>query len=448
MVRSRKEAHVGRRMTRQDSPENIAIRKVSRRLIPFLFVLYIAAWLDRVNVGFAALQMNDALQFSATAFGLGSGIFFVGYCLFEVPSNFILHHVGARRWIARIMVTWGLIATAMMFVRTPAQFYVLRFLLGAAEAGFFPGVIYYLSYWYPRQHRARAIAAVMMAIPVAGVLGGLISGLLLGMDGIMGLGGWQWLFLLEGLPSVLLGICAWNYLPDRPQDARWLGEAEKTALIARLSADAQAAQETRAISPLAALRNPTVWHLGAIFLFANVGWYAYTIWSPQIIKSYLGASDLVVGVISGAISAAMIASMRASSVHSDRTGERPLHVAVSLGLMACGFGACAVLRQSPAAIVALALVPIGIGAAYGPFWSMPSLFLTGKAAAGGIAMVNSILSVGGFIGPVLIGGLKGRTGDYTLGLAVSCAVSALAASLALPLRRTAAVTSRPDAGTA
>ena len=264
-----------------DSPEESAIRKVKLRLIPFLFVLYIAAWLDRVNVGFAALQMNDALRFSAAAFGFGSGIFFIGYCLFEVPSNFILHRVGARRWIARIMISWGVIAAAMMFVHTPAQFYVLRFLLGVAEAGFFPGVIYYLSYWFPRAHGARAVGTFMMAIPVAGVIGGPLSGALLGLDGSVGLGGWQWLLLLEGLPSVLLGLCAWNYLTDRPQEARWLMPLEKAALITRLMTEQKEVQDAHAISALASLRNPTVWYLGSIFFLANVGYYAYAIWSPQ-----------------------------------------------------------------------------------------------------------------------------------------------------------------------
>src|SRR6516164_1782622 len=274
-------------MAELEVPEAKAIRKVSLRLIPFLFVLYIAAWLDRVNVGFAALQMNDALKFSAAAFGFGSGVFFLGYCLFEVPSNFILHRVGARRWIARIMVSWGIIAVAMMFVRTPSQFYVLRFLLGVAEAGFFPGVVYYLSYWYPRHHRARAVGTFMMAIPVAGFIGGPLSGVLLRLDGVLGLAGWQWLFVLD------------------------------------------------------ALRNPTVWHLGTIFFLANLGFYGYSIWAPQIIKSYVGTSDLTVGVIFGVISAAVVAAMILSNAHSDRTGERPLHVAFALAIMCCGFAATA-----------------------------------------------------------------------------------------------------------
>jgi ACS family tartrate transporter-like MFS transporter len=431
-------------MTEIGLPEARAIRKVTLRLIPFLFVLYIAAWMDRVNVGFAALQMNDALKFSAAAFGFGSGVFFLGYCLFEVPSNFILHRVGARRWIARIMLSWGIIAAAMMFVRTPSQFYVLRFLLGTAEAGFFPGVVYYLSYWYPHHHRARAVGAFLMAIPAAGLIGGPLSGALLRLDGALGLGGWQWLFLLEGLPSVLLGFIAWFYLTDRPQDAHWLEPAEKTALMARLAAEEQAVRETHAIGALDALTNPTVWHLGTIFFLANLGFYAYSIWSPQIIKAYLGTHDLMVGVISGAISAVVCATMLLSNAHSDRTGERPLHVVTGLAVMCGGFAACALSGPSPVAIVFLALVPLGIGIGWGPFWSMPASFLVGQAAAGGIAMVATIVNVSGFVGPTLVGTLKGQTGGYTTGLLVLGAAAGLATLLTLPLRRTAALAARPQ----
>jgi len=425
------------------SADESAIQKVRRRLLPFLFVLYIAAWLDRVNVGFAALQMNDSLRFSATAFGFGSGIFFLGYCLFEVPSNFILHRVGARRWIARIMVSWGIIAAAMMFVRTPGQFYLLRFLLGVAEAGFFPGVVYYLSYWFPRQYRARAVGTFMMAIPVAGVLGGPLSGALLGLNGAMGLGGWQWLFLLEGLPSVLLGVCAWNCLSDRPQDARWLTQAEKAALITRLAVEEKEVQDVHAIGALASLRNPTVWHLGTIFFLGNLGLYAYSIWSPQIIKSFVGADNLMVGLISGAISVLVVAAMALNNAHSDRTGERLLHISIPLGIMAFGFGACAVLGHSPLAVVLLALVPIGMGAAYGPFWSMPSSFLAGKAAAAGIAMIATLANAAGFFGPTLVGALKSQTGEYTAGLFALGGAASLAALLTLPLRRGAAVAGQP-----
>jgi ACS family tartrate transporter-like MFS transporter len=412
-----------------------ALRKTTRRLIPFLFVLYIAAWLDRVNVGFAALQMNSELEFSSEAFGFGSGIFFLGYCLFEVPSNFLMHRIGARLWIARIMISWGLVAAAMAYVRTPAAFYTLRFLLGVAEAGFFPGVIYYLSLWFPSADRARAIAAFMLAIPIAALIGGPMSGAMLSLDGACGLSGWQWLFLLEGLPSVALGFWVLAYLRNGPQDASWLTPEEQLALARRLTEEQRAIAATHDIQPIAALKDLTVWHLGSIFFLANLGFYAYAIWSPQIIKSFVGASNLMVGVISGAISAVVIVVMLLNSAHSDRSGERKIHVAIPLFAMACGFTGAASFGVSPLAIVALALVPIGMGAAYGPFWSMPTTFLSGRAAAGGIAMINTIVNLSGFAGPTLVGWLKGRSGGYSTGLWLFGLASLAAAGVTLALRR-------------
>src|SRR6266487_3126854 len=243
---------------------SVTLRKVTLRLIPFLFVLYIVAWLDRVNVGFAALQMNSDLRFSSAAFGFGSGVFFLGYCLFEVPSNLVLHRVGARRWISRIMVSWGAISATMMFVRTPPTFYLLRFLLGAAEAGFFPGVVYYLSHWYPEGQRARAIAAFMTAVPVSGVVGGPLSGALLTLNGLFGLAGWQWRFLVEGLPAILLGVIVLVYLTERPEVAGWLAPLERDWLVKKL-ADERVGRDTAQASGItAALTNPTIWQLGII----------------------------------------------------------------------------------------------------------------------------------------------------------------------------------------
>ncbi len=360
------------------------MRKITLRLIPFLFVLYIVAWLDRVNVGFAALQMNSDLGFSSAAFGFGSGVFFLGYCLFEVPSNLVLHRVGARRWIARIMMSWGVISVAMMFVRSTLAFYVLRFLLGAAEAGFFPGVIYYLSYWYPEAKRARAIAAFMTAVPVSGVIGGPLSGALLTLNGALGLAGWQWLF------------------PTRI---------------------------------LAALTNPTVWQLGIIFLLAAIGFYGYSFWAPLVIKSLTRSSDLRIGLILGAISAVTIIFMVLNSAHSDRTDERPLHVAVPLLISGVGFLGCAVLSEPGLAIASLALVPIAHCAAYGPFFSMPMRFLTGAPAAAGIALVVTIANVGGFIGPTLMGAMKERFGTHGPAFMLLAACAIVAAFLALRLRR-------------
>ena len=409
----------------------VTLRKVTWRLIPFLFILYVIAWLDRVNVGFAGLQMNADLGFSSTVFGFGSGIFFLGYCLFEIPSNIILERVGARLWISRIMVTWGLISVALMFVRTPATFYLLRFLLGVAEAGFFPGVIYYLSLWYPAAHRARAIAAFMTAVPVSGLIGGPLSGALLELDGLHGLAGWQWLFLLEGLPAVIMGTSVLFYLKDRPETSQWLTPAERDWLVETLAAERKACELRPNIR--VALTDLTIWKLGFIFLLVAAGFYGYSFWAPLVIKSLTGLSNFKVGLILGAISAVTIVGMLLNSYHSDRTGERALHIAVPLSVMAVGLIGCALLRQPFLAIFALALVPLGHCASYGPFWSTPTQFFTGQAAAAGIALVTVIANVGSFAGPTLIGVLKAKTGTHTVAFALLGGLAVIAALLALTL---------------
>ena len=420
---------------------SVTLRKVTLRLIPFLFILYIVAWLDRVNVGFAGLQMNADLGFSSTAFGFGSGVFFLGYCLFEVPSNLVLHRVGARRWISRIMISWGVISAAMMFVRTASTFYVLRFLLGAAEAGFFPGVVYYLSHWYPEGQRARAIAAFMTAVPVSGVIGGPLSGALLTLNGLFGLAGWQWLFLAEGVPAILLGVVVLVYLTDRPETADWLSSAEKDWLMSRLASERTSDHGALSVSVFTALMNPTIWHLGVIFLFAAIGFYGYSFWAPLVVKSLTGSSDLGVGVILGGISAVTIIMMVLNSAHSDRTDERPLHVAVPLLISGAGFFGCAILREPILAVFFLALVPIGHCAAYGPFWSMPSRFLTGAPAAAGIALVVTIANVGGLVGPAIIGAMKDHFGTHGPAFMLLGACAILAALLAMALGRVPALRS-------
>jgi ACS family tartrate transporter-like MFS transporter len=416
---------------------SITLRKVTLRLIPFLFLLYIVAWLDRVNVGFAGLQMNADLGFSSAAFGFGSGVFFLGYCLFEVPSNLILHRVGARRWISRIMVSWGAISATMMFVRTAPAFYVLRFLLGAAEAGFFPGVVYYLSHWYPEGQRARAIAAFMTAVPVSGVVGSSLSGALLTLNGLFGLAGWQWLFLVEGIPAILLGIIVLVYLTDQPEAANWLSSAEKDWLVRTLAAERSSRHGTPPIGIVAALTNPTIWHLGIIFLFAAIGFYGYSFWAPLVIKSVTGISDLGVGLVIGAISAVTIVCMIVNSAHSDHTDERPLHVAVPLLISGAGFIGCGVSREPTLVLFFLALIPIGHCAAYGPFWSMPSRFLTGAPAAAGTALVVTIANVGGLVGPTIIGVMKDRFGTHGPAFMLLGGSAMVGALLATGLRQVA-----------
>lgn len=407
---------------------------MSVRLLPFLFALYVVAWLDRVNIGFAALQMNADLHFSETAFGIGSGVFFLGYCLFEVPSNLILARVGARLWISRIMITWGVISASMMFVRTPMVFYLLRFLLGAAEAGFFPGVVYYLSHWYPAAHRARAIARFMTAVPVTGLVGGPLSGALLSLTGAGGLAGWQWLFLGEGLPAIVLGAIVLFYLPDRPERALWLTAAERESITGELHSEEQSTTGSGG-SVIPALLDPLIWLLGVIFLLAAIGFYGYSFWAPLVIRSWTDASNLDVGWITAAIAAATIVLMLLNGRHSDRTRERRLHIAIPLLLMAIGFFFAPVIPSPVLAIIALALVPIGHCSSYGPFWSLPTEFLSGRAAAAGTAMVVTIANIGGFAGPALIGYLKQRTGTHAISFSMLAALSLLGALLALSIRQ-------------
>jgi ACS family tartrate transporter-like MFS transporter len=341
------------------------------------------------------------------------------------------------------MISWGAISVAMMFVRTTPTFYVLRFLLGAAEAGFFPGVVYYLSYWYPEGQRARAIAAFMTAVPVSGVIGGPLSGALLTLNGLFGLAGWQWLFLVEGLPAILLGVIVLFYLDERPEEARWLSSVERDWLRNELTNKRNPCSAAQSIGILAALTNATIWELGIIFLFAAIGFYGYSFWAPLVIKSLTGSSDVNVGIILGAISAVTIVLMALNSAHSDRTDERPWHVAIPLLIMAAGFFGCALLSEPKLAVFSLALIPIGHCAAYGPFWSMPTRFLAGAPAAAGVALVVTIANVGGFLGPTLIGALEDRAGAHRSAFMLLGTCAVIAALLALRLRQVAVLRSAP-----
>jgi ACS family tartrate transporter-like MFS transporter len=417
------------------APELTALPKVTRRLLPFLFVLYVVCFLDRVNLGFAALQMNRDLGFSPAVYGFGAGIFFLGYVLFEVPSNLVLARVGARRWIARIMITWGLIAAAMMFIRGPLSLYALRFLLGAAEAGFFPGMIYYLSRWYPAAERARAIARFMVAIPVSGIVGGPISGALLGLNGRLGLAGWQWLFFLEGLPAVLLGFVVLTFLTDGPEVATWLTPSEREWLSARLSAERNECERRHGLGVVQALTNGTVWQLGALILLSNAfGVYVLGLWLPQIVRSLGGMSDLAVGIVTAVPNLVAAISMVLVGAHSDRSGERLLHIAAVATVAAVGFVASALLHSPLLVVVALSLAAAGAISSHGPFWTLPSRFLTGSAAAGGIALIVSIANLAGFAGPYIMGLLRGASGNFRSGLLSVGLATLTGAVLAIRLR--------------
>jgi len=402
------------------------------RLIPFLFLLYVVAYLDRINVGFAALQMNRALGLSARAYGLGAGVFFVSYVVFEIPSNLALARVGARLWIARIMITWGLVSAATMFVRSASGFYIVRFLLGAAEAGFFPGIIFYLTQWFPAAERARTIAGFMTATLTAGIIGGPISGALLSLDGAAGLAGWQWLFVLEGLPAVLLGIAALWYLPDGPADAAWLDPDERRRLLDAIAADDDAQPREQTLA--GAMRNATVWRLAVVYYAIPVALYAFGFWLPQIVKTGSGARDYIVGLLTAVPYAVGVCAMVAVAKHSDRVSERRWHVAVPALVGGVAFAATPLVLRATSVVPSLVLLSIaiaGVASMFGPFWSLATSFVRGIGSAAAVALINSIGNIGGFVGPYLLGYVHDRTESFGVGLVVVGAHLVAAAVLTL-----------------
>jgi ACS family tartrate transporter-like MFS transporter len=414
--------------------EKKVLMSCSWRLIPFLSLLMIVALIDRVNVGFAALQMNRDLGLSASVFGFGAGIFFVGYALFEVPSNLLLARIGARVWIARIMVTWGLVCIAMMFVRGPASFYVLRFLLGVAEAGFFPGVVYYLTHWFPREERSGVVACFMTALPISVVVGGPLAGLILQMNGMLGLRGWQWLFLLEGAPAVLLGIVVFFWLADSPDKARWLNADEKALLSERIRSEHAETASRHGVGLRQAMLHPIVWRLAFVYFACFAGSTGLTFWLPQIIKSLSATTDLGVGLLSAIPYAAAAAAMVIVGRNSDRTGERFVHVAAPCVLAAVGFVASRCVAAPLPAVLALTAVAVGDFASRGPFWALPGRFLAGDGSAAGIALINAVGALGGFVGPYAVGLAKDATGDFSAGLLLLAPLMLAAAGVILSLR--------------
>ncbi len=394
-----------------DDMEERVFRKVSWRIIPFIGLLYVVAFLDRVNVGFAALTMNSDIGLSPAAFGAGAAVFFLGYFLFEVPSTVILHRVGARFWIGRVMITWGFVSAAMVVVRGPVSFAALRFLLGLAEAGFFPGIILYLSYWYPAQRRATATAWFMAAAPIAGVIGSPLSAALMTLDGALGLKGWQWLFLVEGAPAVVLGVATFIVLSDRPKDAGWLAPDERDWLTGRMGGEAAPAGR-HGIG--AALLNPGVLLLALAYLGTSAGLYTVGIWTPLIMRGF-GLSVGGIGLVAAIPSAVAAVGMVLWSRSSDRTGERHWHAAVACLLGALGM--LLVARAGSSAVVAvvgLSLTAFGVNAAKPPLWCLPTAFLTGSGAAAGIGLINSLGTLGGALGPYLMG--AGGQAGYDAGL--------------------------------
>ena len=407
-----------------------AMRRNAWRLLPVLTLGFVFNYIDRTSVGFAGLTMNRDLGLTATAFGWGAGILFVGYCFFEVPSNLLLHRFGARRWLARILVTWGLAAGATAFVTGPYSFYAARFLLGVAEAGFFPGVAFLLAVWFPAQFRTRVLAWFLVAVPVSSVIGGPFSVLLLEMEGLAGLHGWQWMFLVQGLPACLIGVWVLAAVRDRPEEAEWLSPAERAALGAVLAAERR---ERAAHSFAAALGDGRVWLLAAIQFGFVIGSYGVGIWLPLILKGQ-GLSNLAIGFVSAVPYVFAAAGMLGWAWHVDRSGAKIVNLALACFLAALGLVASVVAGSFLLSFIGLLLALVGVTAARALFWTIPTRFLTGTAAAGGLAFINSVGALGGFVGPFSIGWLKDLTGTFNAGLLVMTALGAVAGVLALSLK--------------
>jgi ACS family tartrate transporter-like MFS transporter len=407
------------------------LRKVTLRLVPFMALLYFANYLDRVNVGFAALTMTEDLKFTNTVYGTGAGILFLGYVLFQVPSNMALQRIGTRVWVTTIMVIWGLVSAAMAFVTDATSFYILRFLLGVAEAGFFPGMILYLTVWFPARMRAKITAVFMMAIPMSSVLGAPVSTSLLNVSGL-GLDGWQWLFILQGLPASLLGLLVLLVLTDTPEKAEWLTDAERGWLVGTLAAERRARDASLTANLRQIMLNPKFYLFGVIYFGMTVCLYGLSLWLPQIVKSFGGLTNMEVGLLTAIPYLIATGAMYFWGAHSDRTGERKWHVAIPIILGGIFLGLSGYLIAAPtAAFIALSLAAITVYASLPQFWTLPTAVLGSATAAAGIALVNAVGNIGGYFGPVIVGKIKDATGSYTYGLVVLGGFAILSGVLAL-----------------
>jgi ACS family tartrate transporter-like MFS transporter len=413
------------------SIEKRTIKKVGLRLIPLMLVCYLVNYLDRINVGFAALHMNEDVGITATVFGWGAGLFFISYFLCEVPSNMALHRVGARRWIARIMITWGIVSTCFAFVQGPVSFMALRFLLGIAEAGFFPGMVLYISYWFPQEYRGRLTALFMTAIPLSALIGAPLSGFLLETASFWSIASWKWMFIIEGVPAIILGVVVLVYLTDRPSEAKWLTPEEKDWLVSKLSVEKTASHLS---SFKDAFKSLNVMLMGVIHLGFAVGSYGIAIWLPQILKGH-GLSSFHIGLMSMIPYGVAIVGMIAWGALSDKSPNRSLHVAASCMLGAIGLLIAAAVPTLFGAMVGISISTLGVIAARPIFWTLPGSFLTGSAAAAGIAFINAFGNLGGFIGPYVIGLIKDKTGSFTLGIVATSLPLALSVVAALVLAK-------------
>ena len=423
------EAHA----TRDETPAEVerrAFAKAAWRLVPFLTAGYVLNYMDRTNVGFAALTMNKETGLTATQFGFGAGLLFLSYSSFEIPSNMALYRFGARRWIARIMISWGLISAATAFVTGPQSWYVLRFLLGVAEAGFFPGITFYLATWFPAEYRARMLAWFLVAIPVSTVIGGPLSGLVLQMDGFAGLPGWKWLFIIEGLPATLLGIAALWVLPDRPDEAAFLNDEERRLVRERIRSERRDKEMTEL---LPALKDVRVLILAVAQFGFTAGSYGVGIWLPQIIKE-ARLSNLAVGFVTGGCYMVASVAMIIWAALVDRSGRKIDNLTLACCVSAVGLILAIVSGTFWLALAWITLALIGITSARAIFWTIPTRFLTGLAAAGGLAFINSIGTLGGFVGPYAVGWLRDATGSFSAGLAAMAGLLALATMMSLSLK--------------
>jgi ACS family tartrate transporter-like MFS transporter len=411
------------------------VERVIRRLIPYIFLCYVVAYIDRVNIGFATRELQRDLGLSDAAYGLGGGLFFLGYCLFEIPSNLILDRVGARLWIARIMIVWGLVSMAMMFVVGQWSFYAMRVLLGIAEAGFFPGMVLYLTYWIPSADRARAGALFMTAAPVAVLVGAPLSESLLALDGWLGLAGWQWLFLVEGFPAVVLGLIALVFLTDRPEQAHWLQAHEREWLGRTMAEERRHRESHHTGSHLATLLNGRVLLICFIYFLNTLVTYGVFLWLPRILTDASGYRGAKLSAITAIPFAVALVGMVLIGRHSDRTRERKWHVATCALMGATGLLIAAGAGTNvPLIVFAFALGQLGQRSVQGVFWAIPPIFLGGTAAAAGIALINSVGNLGGFVGPTAMGWLRGVTGTYASGLLVLAAALILEAALVVSLK--------------
>jgi ACS family tartrate transporter-like MFS transporter len=435
--------------TSADARRAAVIGRVNRRLIPFAFICYVVAYIDRVNIGFAAKELQQDLGLSATEYGLGAGLFFIGYCVFEIPSNLILDRVGARRWIARIMICWGLVSMATMFITDVASFMVARVVLGLAEAGFFPGMVLYLTYWIPAAERARTNALFMMAAPVSVIIGAPVSEAIMSMHGMLGLRGWQWLFVLEGFPAVVLGFLALRVMTDRPEQADWLPPEDREWLAATMSAERAQRLATGHSNVLRSLASGRVWLLTLVYLLNTSVTYGIFLWLPRMLQDTAGPG-VSVSLYTAIPFMAALVGMVLIGRHSDRTGERKLHVAAcaitaSIGL----FLAVAFQANLLMLVLAFTICQVGQRSVMSVFWTIPPMLLGGTAAAAGIALINAIGNLGGFFGPTMMGWLRDVTGGYSGGLIVLAGALILEAVLVASLRlpQAAKPADKPRAGT-